>query len=160
MKKLIAIFPVFFLSFWSCQMSETVAPGEADIVQLKSGQSFGMCMGVCFNEMIIDTEKITLKQVDYLERGGNTKEYEHVEKGAAIKSAAIFQKISQPKFLSLKEVYGCPDCADGGREWLEITFKNGKTKRVEFEYGSVLDGFEEITKQLREERLSLIEKYR
>ena len=32
-------------------------------------------------------------------------------------------------FLEMNETIGCPDCADGGAEWLEIGFEN-EVKRV------------------------------
>ena len=37
-------------------------------------------------------------------------------------------------FFELPETIGCPDCADGGAEWLEIDLANGKTHKVTFEY--------------------------
>ena len=35
----------------------------------------------------------------------------------------------------LEDVIGCPDCADGGATYIELT-QNGETKRVTFETGN------------------------
>ncbi len=39
-------------------------------------------------------------------------------------------------FFSLPEIIGCPDCADGGAEWLEIEDFSGKKYKVTFEHGN------------------------
>ena len=35
--------------------------------------------------------------------------------------------------FALKEIIGCPDCLDGGAEWIEVSC-DGKAHRVEFDY--------------------------
>ena len=37
-------------------------------------------------------------------------------------------------FFELPETIGCPDCADGRAEWLEIELMNGEKHKVTFEY--------------------------
>ena len=48
-------------------------------------------------------------------------------------------------------MYGCPDCADGGSEWVEITHE-GITKRVTFEAYNSIPENNELVIQLRELR--------
>src|SRR6185295_14271553 len=44
-------------------------------------------------------------------------------------------------FNSLDSVIGCPDCADGGAEWVTVETE-GKDRKVLFEYGKGLQGLE------------------
>lgn len=60
----------------------------------------------------------------------------------------ITSQIDQESFKKLKSTYGCPDCADGGAEWVEI--KVGmNTKRVTFEYGNPPEELKVLNEQLR-----------
>ena len=42
--------------------------------------------------------------------------------------------LDEDKVMALPERIGCPDCADGGAEWVIITVGD-KTHKVVFEYG-------------------------
>ncbi|MDO8435184.1 MAG: hypothetical protein Q7S89_00695, partial [bacterium] len=55
------------------------------------------------------------------------------------------------KFNLLPERIGCPDCADGGAEWIEI-FDGKATKKVTFEYGASISGIDPFITKLREIR--------
>ena len=59
------------------------------------------------------------------------------------------------EILAMKDVYGCPDCADGGSEWIEVTH-NGDTKKVTFEFGSVLEPIARLVDSLRSIRSDLL----
>ncbi len=48
----------------------------------------------------------------------------------------------------MDNVIGCPDCADGGSEWLELGFE-GDVKRVTFEYMNEPDELKDIIVDLR-----------
>ena len=56
--------------------------------------------------------------------------------------------------MDLKEVHamddiiGCPDCADGGAEWLELGFED-RVKRVTFEYMNEPEQLGDIIPELR-----------
>lgn len=160
MKNLLLKFISLFLIVTACQTSELVKPFSDEIKQINSGQSFGMCMGKCYNELLITDNKLVLKQIERKERGGETVTHEFTENNSLTAVKPSLLTISKSDFLSLEDQYGCPDCADGGAEWLEIEFNDGKTKKVTFEYGGTIKGFESIVSTLREERLSLIEKHR
>ena len=48
----------------------------------------------------------------------------------------------------MDEIIGCPDCADGGAEWIEIT--SGETShKVTFEYNKSPDVFKSYIEILR-----------
>ncbi len=46
----------------------------------------------------------------------------------------IQQRLDIPVFYKLEGILGCPDCADGGAEWIEVELRNGNTHKVTFEY--------------------------
>lgn len=143
---------------FSCGENTSVPPFNGNIARVKSGQSFGMCVGKCYNELIVENNSVVLKQIERKDRGGDpeTTEYRDDTRWNQIK--ADLNNFSKKKFFKLKDVYGCPDCADGGAEWLEVQFSDGTVKNVKFNYGSSVEGFEEIISSLRSHRLSLMEK--
>ena len=51
----------------------------------------------------------------------------------------------------LDDRIGCPDCADGGAEWIEIDSMDG-VKRVTFENGQTVNGIEPLVEKLRQLR--------
>lgn len=158
MKKL--FFGLILLAF-SCDTNEAVlAPFAGDVVQVKSGQAFGMCVGTCRSELVISATQATLLQRETPERGGDPIDHKNSANASLAKLHSLFKDFPSAEFKRLQDVYGCPDCADGGVEWLEVKFSDGSTKKVSIEYGSKLAGFDEIISALRTERLSLIEKNR
>lgn len=160
MKKLFITFSALFIMAFSCEDKTSLQPINGTIARVKSGQSFGMCMGKCYNELIVETNSVILKQIERKERGGEAKTMEHRDNTRWSEIIADLDNFPKSAFLQLDEQYGCPDCADGGAEWLEIQFTDGKTKHVKFEYGATVEGFEEIISSLRAHRLSLMEKYK
>lgn len=160
MKKLLfSTLPLLFVLFSCSNDLQSVNAINDEIVEVRSGQSFGMCIGKCHNELIITGNKVTLKQIERKERGGETSTYEFTENAALQTLLEEINKIDQTKFMALDETYGCPDCADGGAEWLEVTFKGKEPKKVTFEYGKTIPGFEKIVATLHDKRLSLMEKH-
>lgn len=145
---------------FSCGEKTSLQPFNGNITRVKSGQSFGMCIGKCYNELIIENNSVILKQIERKERGGEAVTTEHRNDTRFNPIRADLNNFSKVKFLQLNEEYGCPDCFDGGSEWLEVQFSDGTVKGVKFDYGSSVEGFEEIISALRTHRLSLMDKYR
>lgn len=61
----------------------------------------------------------------------------------------ISESFEESGFLELADRIGCPDCADGGAEFIEIK-TDSVTKSVLFEYGDTLKGSEKFVEELRE----------
>jgi hypothetical protein len=62
------------------------------------------------------------------------------------------------KFSSLDDRIGCPDCVDGGAEWIEID--NGKTtKKVTFEYGDTIPKIDSLIVELRKIRNDIFSRF-
>ena len=47
---------------------------------------------------------------------------------------SISTEIDVDSFMAMTERIGCPDCIDGGAEWLEVELRNGDKHKVTFEY--------------------------
>jgi hypothetical protein len=116
-------------------------------LEITSGTSFGMCAGYCVTELRIDSASIELSEESWRAELPARVQALPLERGAWERLQAL---VDTAVFRELEGVHGCPDCADGGAEWIEI----GTTAlvRITFEYGAELDGIEELQKMIRELR--------
>ncbi len=144
-KVLLFVFSVLLIS---CDKS---AVGTEDI-EIKSGQSFGECFGACTQILTLTSSNNEIEYlVKYLPTDGNYQDSTYYDVIDTESMNSILNEINTKKFFALESVYGCPDCADGGAEFIEIT-ENGLSHRVTFEYGSSVKGIEDLIKALRAER--------
>ena len=120
-----------------------------DILSISSGTSFGMCRGYCQQSVSVSAKP--LQVVARKEPNFAQQPYPPVRKPFAISSSEWSQLLSSvnvENFSKLAERIGCPDCADGGAEWIQINWLNG-SKRVTFENGRTVAGIENLITQLR-----------
>lgn len=94
------------------------------------GTSFGMCDGYCLNTLLVSYEKVSFSKTNRLL--SNTKTCTKVLTEAEVD--AIKKLLDKSVLAALPKTIGCPDCADGGAEWLSLT-ADGKQYKVTFEYG-------------------------
>lgn len=158
---IILLLSTFLVS--SCGFIDLNPKSSTDLstITIKSGQSFGFCIGKCHAEMTIKGQNMEflVKERNFETGVLENKEYAYNEVLTKEKLDKIGNLIEVEKFFKLDEVYGCPDCADGGSEWIEITTTEDKTKKVTFEYGKTVPEIENLIKLLREERETLHTKY-
>lgn len=86
-----------------------------------------------------------------IRRGWDTAQYPETSEALSTKPSewtAMKSLISMEEFNQLPETIGCPDCADGGAEWVQI-IGPGYSKKVLFEYGSSPAGLEALLAKLR-----------
>lgn len=130
MKHKIFFFSVFLsllFLFSSCEKKNLNS-----ITTIKYGTSFGMCVGYCKNELAIIGNEATFTK----RKNGDEKESITCKSNLSEDALnAIGDHINLNQFNSLPALIGCPDCADGGAEYVEIN-SGGKVKRVTFEYGN------------------------
>jgi hypothetical protein len=162
MKK-ISAFLIVLTFFTSCEFLSPDSQPALDLseVTIKSGQSFGFCIGKCHSEMTIKN-----KEVEFLvkERSFETgvlenKEYIFKENLATQTKEILQELIDTEKIFGLQDTYGCPDCADGGSEWIEIISSGDKSKKITFEFGKNIPEIEKLINLLRKERETLHNKY-
>lgn len=148
-KGFIVLFIGLFFSFCTEEKPPTTTPAENNtrIEQIKYGNSFGMCVGHCISELAITSSAI------YYSSYGWTDEVptQSCNEDISITDWYIYSKnIDTTAFFALEERIGCPDCADGGSEWLELKLANGKTHKVTFEYYNEPSLLKEYIKPFRE----------
>jgi len=112
------------------------------------GTSFGECLGYCNRYIKAYPEAVTLREYGWDETG------ELPEKQCSMplenyEFISIRDSVDVGSFFSLEKTYGCPDCNDGGAEWVEISFDTLK-HRVTFEYLNEPDELTPIVTALRE----------
>jgi|APEBP8051073403_1049400.scaffolds.fasta_scaffold00009_216 hypothetical protein len=161
--KMIRLLIVFFSisTFNACDILENQEISAISSYTIKSGQSFGFCLGKCYSEMTIKGQNVELLVKERSLSGGADQEikYNYNEPIPANTTLAIEKSLDIEKFFALKEVYGCPDCADGGSEWIEVITDKDKSHKVTFEYGKTIPEINDLIVNLRQERQRLIEKY-
>ena len=118
-------------------------------IQINSGTSYGECWGYCVFELELDNSNALFTASGWgwyefpdllLEDNLNQEMWQQ-----------IIELIDFEYFQSLDDVYGCPDCADGGAEFIEIIY-DGVAKQVTFDAYTEIDGIQELTILLRDLR--------
>ncbi|MBC8154582.1 MAG: hypothetical protein H7Z72_16900 [Bacteroidetes bacterium] len=116
---------------------------------IRSGTSYGFCSGYCEQLLSVEGNAVTFTKLNSraptlppITCRGVLTEAKWTDLRA---QADLSQLQKQPKTL------GCPDCADGGAEFLEIQ-QGGEQYRVTFEAGTTVPGFEALVTALREKR--------
>lgn len=146
------LFLSIFLIYFLTTIDAKKCPSKKQIVSISSGTSFGMCMGYCQRSINITSNPyklLAIKQANYAQQ-----EYPTVQQENPFSSQQwnkLINLVNLNKFQSLAETLGCPDCADGGAEWIQIDCLDF-TKKVTFEYGKTIEGLESFIKQLRQLR--------
>ncbi|WP_080237599.1 hypothetical protein [Spirosoma rigui] len=123
--------------------------GSPDPLTIRTGTSFGMCVGYCFNDYVLNGTSVTLTQNGNRTQQVPTKSCQATitpDEWNALKALASFDAFSQQP-----ERIGCPDCADGGAEYIELE-TGGRKHRVTFEYNQTIPGFEPLVDALRSRR--------
>lgn len=107
---------------------------QTDYDYVKYGISFNMCLGYCIRSI-----KIFDSKIEYEKRGrdlnSNLPKIFVSESISNYYWISLVQKLNFDKFMQLDSIIGCPDCADGGAEWIEIK-KNDKIHKITFGYGN------------------------
>jgi len=122
-----------------------------NLILINSGTSYGECWGYCVFELELDNSNAVFT----VSSMGNW--YDEfldllIEDNLSTETwLDLIDLVDFEYFQSLDDVYGCPDCADGGAEFIEIIY-DGVSKQVTFEAYSEIDGIQELTILLRDIR--------
>jgi len=130
-----------------------IVPPPIPPLGIRIGTSFGECMGYCWKEVLLDAETIVVIARSWDGEAYPEKVYEEKmepELWVQLQTAADFSTLEQ-----MDEVYGCPDCADGGAEWVTMTL-SGRIETVKFEHGTKLEPLAELLELLRAVRDDVI----
>jgi hypothetical protein len=124
-----------FIAIAACR--ETSAPPvvtAAGKTVVRSGTSFGFCAGYCWREL-----QAAGTQAVWLDRDPRTGRPERRTERPLddARWKALVAAIDVEALRRLPDVIGCPDCADGGAEWIEVQ-SAGFSKKVTFDAGADL----------------------
>lgn len=115
------------LGFASCKKDSRLK----NVAEISYGTSFGMCTGYCSNNLLIDNLQITFSKSKH---GSAPDTKTCTNTITQVEKDALKALLSESKITTLPNVIGCPDCADGGAEWVAVK-ADGKLYKVTFEYG-------------------------
>ncbi|WP_299611381.1 hypothetical protein [uncultured Aquimarina sp.] len=124
---------------------------SVDSIKFKYGTFAGECIEYCDTELTI-----TSKGVRYIESSPNYRK-DLPKLPPKIKTYnisfndynKIINSINIEKITKLDNRIGCPDCDDGGAEWIEIKYDN-IIKKVTIKYGAEIEGIKNLMKIIRE----------
>ncbi len=139
---------------FGCNTTKPAASND-QIISVMHGTNFGHCRGYCRKEVVFGE-----KQIEYIESSVDADHNPPKKESFEISAANwknITDKIDWNTFNALEESYGCPDCADGGSEYIEIKTTSG-TKRVTIEFNKEASQLEPLLTELRSQRKKLLEK--
>lgn len=116
--------------------------------QIGYGKSFGFCAGYCDHTLTVTAQTTRLVHKAFRDPEKNPERV--VERPT---TAATWQKLNSlanfQTLQSLPERIGCPDCADGGAEWVEMQ-QAQTVKRVTFEPQAGLPQQAELLAELKQ----------
>ena len=146
------------LLFGGCQLLGSDGTSNRDRLVVRSGESFGFCIGYCKRVLEIDRFEERLVTSTYLVPSTDYPTITDTFATPPQKWDSLTLFVDETTFRRLDSVYGCPDCADGGSEWVEIDFGGGDPVRVTFEYGGSVDGIEDLIGYARQLRRAAIDR--
>lgn len=126
--------------------------GNSEISRIEFGTSFGMCFGYCTQMVTFTNEKV----IKTLTARPNSNLKEKLCSTNWNGFNTLTAKVNSQSFMSLEETIGCPDCADGGAEWIEIFTTEG-SKKVTYEYGKEPKEVKNFIEDLRKYYDQLVE---
>ena len=137
---------LFFISLFLFSCQNGYEKVEVNDISIKSGIFFGFCIGYCKSEI-----EIVNRDVVFIASSWSDPNYPDIMLNDNISIQewdSLIESVDMDSLLSLDDIIGCPDCADGGGEWIEIT-KVDTLKRVTFEYGETVESIQSLIEKVR-----------
>jgi hypothetical protein len=143
MKTAFVLLALSAITLFSCQTKSAV---DTSITQISRGTSFGHCVGYCNHETTASSKTLVHKSTSRDEAANPQKVVQENLSDADWKK--LTSAVSIAEFEKMPATIGCPDCADGGAEWIEIQQGN-KVQRVTFEFGKSPQELQKIVALLK-----------
>ena len=124
--------------------SSPAGPDEVSVIRATT--SFGFCLGYCKTTLEITADGLT-----YIEEATRSGELPPVRRTAPVSAAeweALVAALDRGKIEALPETLGCPDCADGGAESIEVIGADWR-KSVTFEFGATIPELQPLLERVR-----------
>jgi hypothetical protein len=137
---------LFILFVFGCTDDAVDNPDE--IQRIYYGTAFGECLGYCQKSI-----EISDRNIKFIKSGWDQEGLLPVKKSSESNSESKWESllglVDKENFFDLNAVYGCPDCTDGGTEWIQIEIKDA-AYTVSFEYNNEPRALTNIVEELRE----------
>jgi hypothetical protein len=121
------------------------SPTEPEVLVIRGGTSFGFCLPTAYCTTTLEITSTTV----VLTRTSRT--LGDVRTTGSITPAeweSLTEAVDEGRLRPMPDVVGCPDCADGGAEFVEVVTADW-TKRVTFEFGATLPPIQPLVDQVR-----------
>lgn len=148
MLKIISI-PLVIIVFSgiSCSIESDISSVDSEYgIIINSGTSYGMCIGYCIRSLDLSGTEAEYNMISYQPEQHPYKSIKGMI--TIIEWNDIVAEINEDTIKSMKDVYGCPDCADGGAEWLEL-ITDSYSKKITFEVNDVPHSIVNLVSKLR-----------
>lgn len=132
----------------SCASSKET--NSKTILKIQYGNSYGNCIGYCWNQYTLDGK--TINENRKATGRGDRSKYPEINESKDLKNSDwenVVKTVNQQKLMELAETIGCPDCADGGAEWISVEFSDGTSKKVTIEAGSKHEDLIELIRLIK-----------
>lgn len=104
-----------------------------------------MCVGYCNKESTYTVDKVV-----YQVSGKKRKPRTYNETLTADEWKLFRTQVNVETFFKLPKVTGCPDCNDGGAEWVEIETTAGQKHKVTFDFRKEPESLKDLVSSLRQ----------
>jgi hypothetical protein len=109
------------------------AKANESVALVRHGTSYGECIGYCLKDIEVFSSRVSFRAM----ANHPTKKLPTISNEVALAKqdqVELLRLLAGVSVEGLAERIGCPDCSDGGAEWIEIN-RNGQFKRITFEKG-------------------------
>lgn len=147
MKLLLTIGALLLPALVSCHRHvEFVAPEPNYHMVIRNGTFYGMCAGYCLTETTIREAGASYRESSH--EPGKFPDRNNSVTITADEWRDLVGAVDMGALMALDSIIGCPDCADGGGEWIEV--QNGsQTKRVVFNHGASIASISGLLEKVR-----------
>lgn len=120
--------------------------GATAVTAIRATTSFGFCVGYCKTTLEITSDGLTY--VEEATRSGDLPPVRRTAPVAASEWQALVEALDRNKIEALPATLGCPDCADGGAESIEVVGADWR-KSVTFEFGANITELQPLLDRVR-----------
>ena len=124
----------------------SVAPGADGVSTIRTTTSFGFCLGYCRTIL-----EVTAEGMVFIEEPTRQADLPRVVRTAPISAEewrGLVEAVDRAALEALPPTVGCPDCADGGAESVEVIATDWRDQ-VTFEFDASLPQLQPLLSRLR-----------
>lgn len=146
----------------ACLVMEGLPSARAEqrdpLVAIRSGSSFGHCAGYCHEELELVGVHGRYERRAWRSPDGTTPAPKTLRTVLPQQTWVKLMRLAEQLQLTKpNEVIGCPDCAEGGSEWIELQSQSGAKRNIIFDYHRYPTKAGELGQQLASLRETMAE---